>query len=720
MYCFFTEISNFIREKLRTSLELWHIRLINPHADGKVFEWGERNREKYMAKVLLFQATQYEKIPREKRMSRNVSEVEEVHVKYKDLITAKERKCFLRGVAGIGKTSLVEYLALKWARRGFFRDKEGNELFDFLFLIKCRDLEEKSGETIEEFFIRKFGVDPGKLKDHGERILIIVDGIDEDKMLEESIRSDTKLRILLKQDHEFLKKHATIISGRPHIESVLKSVQDQIGEYKRIEVAGLSPIEIDKYIDVTANGNKAAGKKIKQMIRSSANMSALAAIPQYLGTLCGILSMPQEGTKLNIETMTPLCVWTLASFWTHHVQYKGQEAKDFKEKFEDKKVAKLYNEISMISFKLLKEKKINFNEEDFPFINEIFKENQEMFHTFFIKKPSGEKPSYHFEHLTLHEFFAATYCMLNRIEVAEILKLELYEVVRFIGGFIAGKESTDKQNIVKFYIECLENAREEEAKSVQVIQQESACRAVAFFNSVVDYLKGHNRKSEFAQHYAVSLFHEMFENAISGSNQSLACLNIDVVTHFQDVLDYPAFIYYAMPQIELSYLVHFIESLFAIGLQHKLHEITLRIRFSNLENEEILKRLFKSFLFFKNVWFTRCDFTSYPWEMMNHSGSSHLQSHLAHLYIERCEMKEAEFMQLANFIPFAEKVELIELKLSDAICQKMIDDIAKEHDEGRAKLKELKLIFCNVNDAVMKKFKSIKAIDVQFFDERDG
>ena len=685
-------------------LELWNIRLINTKEDGKLFVWSEGKREEYTAELRLLKTkTLSQAMPDEMRMFRNKPKVEESRVNYHELITVENRKCFLRGVAGIGKTSLVEYLALKWARRGLFVDKNGNDLFDFLFLIKCRELEEKNVETIEEFFKRKFAVDPDKLKEHGERVLIIVDGIDEDAKLEGSIKGNTKLQALLKRDHDFLKGHATIISGRPHIESVLNLVQDQVGEYNKIEVAGLSPTEIDKHIDVIANDNKAAAAMIKETIKSSTNMYALAAIPQYLGTLCCIISMQGEGTRFNTEMTTPLYVWTLASFWTQHVQDRGQQGKGFYEKFSNKKVAQLYINISMISFELLRQKKIVFEEEDFPDIKEISEEHQEMFYTFFIKKPSHTKPSYQFEHLTLHEFFAATYCMLNRTEIVDVLDLEWYEVARFIGGFIAAKESPDERNIVKIYMNCLENAKEEDKKSID---------SVTFFNSVLEHFKG---KSEFAQHYALSLFHEMFENASGERLHSLADLNIDIIPRFQDVLGEPAFVYYAMSQIALSDLVHFIESMFSNSLQYKLKEITVRIRFSSLENEETIKKLFKSFLFFKNVWLTGCDFASFPWEMINESGSSPAESQLVHLYVEGCNMSEVEFNELARVIPFAEKVELLYLRLSDANCQEMFDVIKKEHDKKRAKLRELRMVYCDVKDKFIYKFKKLKNMDAHFF-----
>ena len=713
----FTEKSEDNRSQLLEELKSWNIRLLNTNEDDDgVFHWQEKDRAEYTAKLRLLQTkTENQKMPDEMQTFINKPKVEEGCLEYKEVITAKERKCFLRGVAGIGKTSLIEYLALMWAKGELFLEENGNSLFDFLFLIKCRELEEDKAETLEDFFKREFDVDIEKLKYHGKRILIIVDGLDEDAELEKSIGKKTKLRALLKRNNNFLKDHATIITGRPHIESVLNRVQDTIGEYKRIEIAGLTPTEINKHIDVIANDNKAAATKIKVTIHSSPNMLELAAIPQYLGTLCHVIAMQGEGTTMITDTMTPLYVWSLASFWIQHVQHKGHKAQSFYETFSDEKVAKSLINVSWISFELLKKNKIVFKEGEFLDLKQISKEHQEMFNTFFIKKQTHRRPSYQFQHLTLHEFFAATHCMLKKIKVEELLELELYEVVRFIGGFIAAKESTDDENIVKLYIECLENAQEKEEESVQVVQHESGAQVTEFFNSVLEYLKDTKGKSVFAQHYSLSLFHEMFENASGESNQSMANLNIDVITHFQTVLDHPAFIYYAMAQIELSYLVHFIESLFANGFQCKLNEMTLRIRFSSLENEEILKRLFKSFFFFKNVWFTGCNFASYPWEMMNQSGSFPPQSYLSHLYIETCKMEEDEFKQLSYFLPFAEKVELINLELSEANCQQIINAFTKEHDKEKTKSRELVLAFCKMNDGLKNTLKSLKTVDAHFF-----
>ena len=364
-----------------------------------------------------------------------------------------------------------------------------------------------------------------------------------------------------------MKNHATIITDRSHFEFLVDGVEDVIGEYKRIEVIGLSPEEIEKHVDVIAYDNKEIAAKINQMIHSSTNLSALAAIPQYLETICCVTAMQGEGATMSTETMTPLYVWTQASFWTQHVQGKEQQVKDLYKILKDKSTAKFLINLSSISFELLTKNKIRFSQEDIPLIEKISEDNDERFNTFFIELPTQGKPSYHFKHLTLQEFFAATHCMLNRIDIADILELKLYEVVQFIGGFIAAKESSDDDSIVKIYIEYLEEGDKEQEKSIEVGR---------FFNSVLDFLEHLPKgKGELAQHYALSLFHEMFENTSGEKNQSLAGLNIEIIPRFQKVVGDPAFIYYAMSQIEMSYLVHFIDALFVNGLQNKLNEITM-------------------------------------------------------------------------------------------------------------------------------------------------
>ena len=166
----FTEKSSDNRSQLLEELKSWNIRLLNTNDDDDgVFHWQKKDRAEYMANLRLLQTkTENQKMPDEMQTFINKQKVEEGCLEYDEVITAKERKCFLRGVAGIGKTSLIEYLALMWAKGDLFLEENGSSLFDFLFMIKCRELEEDKDETIEDFFKRVFDVDIEKLKYHGK------------------------------------------------------------------------------------------------------------------------------------------------------------------------------------------------------------------------------------------------------------------------------------------------------------------------------------------------------------------------------------------------------------------------------------------------------------------------------------------------------------------------------------------------------------------------
>lgn len=352
-----------------------------------------------------------------------------------------------------------------------------------------------------------------------------------------------------------------------------------------------------------SNKNKEMAEKIKEAINSSTNMSALASIPQYLETLCCVIAIQGKGGS-PIHTMTPLYIWILVSFWIQHVEREDSENKGVYEVFDDETVASFILKLSSISYKLLIENKIVFKKRDFPEIENIVKQNPKMFSIFFTKISRHRKPLYQFKHLTSHEFFAATHCMLNKIEIEDIVQLEMYEVLRFIAGFTAAKELADEDNIVYNYIECLENVLDRTAINYIDVSSESKVvegrneknwkdkegQIEIFFNTVLDCLERLPKgKGECAQHFALNLFHEMFD-----SESNIGNINIDVIPRFQKVVGEPALIFHSMTEIQLNSVVHFIELLKSNQLEGRLNEVTLRIRFATLTNKKTLEALFTS------------------------------------------------------------------------------------------------------------------------------
>ena len=399
---------------------------------NKEFVFRERDRMKFMAKLNVVNS----RIIDEEIAGELQKHLEMLQNKSKDhcigigeIIREEGLCCFIRGIAGVGKTSLVKYINLKWARGEMY-----NDLFDFVFLIKCRELGQVGKATLEEYFEREFGINPESIRNQGNRVLIIIDGIDEVADLEYSLKNNTSLRRLLKKDCAFLPGHSTIITGRPHVESSLKKHQHCVtGEIRVIEITGLTREAVTSYIEVFANGNMEIQSRIKRVIGSSPNIAILSRIPQYLNSLCCILAIEKEG--IEIGKMTPLYVWIFVSFIRQHMLYFDKEPFEI---FEEEKISKFIRTISEIAFALLLDNKIIFAKGDFKVFDDIIENDNEakkMLEVFVIRKKTMFGSSYHFKHLSLHEFFAAVYCYQTNICVLELMRRKLFTVVQFVCGF---------------------------------------------------------------------------------------------------------------------------------------------------------------------------------------------------------------------------------------------------------------------------------------------
>ncbi|XP_057310160.1 nucleotide-binding oligomerization domain-containing protein 2-like [Hydractinia symbiolongicarpus] len=102
----------------------------------------------------------------------------------KDIMQEDDRCVLISGIAGIGKTSLIDQLVLQWAD-----DKVMND-FDFVFKFPCRELNtlisisswaelvlKTLPHTYEGFF--------DELMENSGRVLVIIDGIDEFRYLDD-------------------------------------------------------------------------------------------------------------------------------------------------------------------------------------------------------------------------------------------------------------------------------------------------------------------------------------------------------------------------------------------------------------------------------------------------------------------------------------------------------------------------------------------------------
>lgn len=103
-------------------------------------------------------------------------------IKMSELLNVEDEIVVVRGGAGCGKTSLVEMFAMKWAQGKLNLSCE----FDFIFTFTCREINTflKDISSVDDLFQRKYPdvfetISLRDLKNVADRVLIIIDGVDE-------------------------------------------------------------------------------------------------------------------------------------------------------------------------------------------------------------------------------------------------------------------------------------------------------------------------------------------------------------------------------------------------------------------------------------------------------------------------------------------------------------------------------------------------------------
>ena len=109
----------------------------------------ERERSKFMAELLLVENETLEQmriVDELQGYMKKLDEAGDEAIELEEILTAGCKTSFVRGVPGVGKTSLAEYITLAWAK-GLIYQK-----FKYVFLIKCRDIELCDNRKLNDIF----------------------------------------------------------------------------------------------------------------------------------------------------------------------------------------------------------------------------------------------------------------------------------------------------------------------------------------------------------------------------------------------------------------------------------------------------------------------------------------------------------------------------------------------------------------------------------------
>jgi HEAT repeat protein/V8-like Glu-specific endopeptidase len=376
-----------------------------------------------------------------------------------------QKKFLILGRAGIGKSILCQYIAYQWSQGKMWPGK-----FDALFWVPLRKLQHAhSSETLASFLFRiccqehepsLYPKDIADyLKQNGERILFVLDGLDEVALVEGSLQKGIV--------DELLAFPHWLLTSRPHAAA-------SICTDATIENVGFASKTIDAYIQKSFPDNSQA---IIQTVRQNSIILGLCHIPINIELVCSILQK-SKGNISFIRSMSGLYEELTLILQRRFLDKLGKpsawhwEPEDIEN---DGEISLIFKSLEAVAWEGMREKALffSFNQgamkkiycSSYP-VSEAEKREplfKSMCASGFLQSTGNHTlflhNEYSFLHLTFQEFFAARYLARllhdNPKEgsacIQEVKFNPRYKVVMWFTAGLLRKEGGDFRDLNAFF-----------------------------------------------------------------------------------------------------------------------------------------------------------------------------------------------------------------------------------------------------------------------------
>lgn len=327
------------------------------------------------------------------------------------------KKVLVTGVAGIGKTILVQKMLLD------FGGNRDNLAFDFIIHMTFRDLNLIDKPTnFRQMVLRKnrhLAKELDSILANDNKLLIILDGFDEfrhyrscdvDAFVTEPDEDGEVVEIFgsLIQG-ELLSNASVMLTSRPGaINHIPVSCIDRF-----VVIAGFSLAEVQDFI-LRYFQDSALADRMFAVVSENELMLTLCFIPAFCYIVCCILKESKDLCGESPKTMTDIYVQYLVALLRSHTQARTETFPREQRAGAVQQLSDTVLKLGRLAFQKLMEHQTLFYSSD-PDVAVL--DGCSLVSTFLDKtvaqEPGCTEEVYSFAHLTVQEFFAAVYCAVT-------------------------------------------------------------------------------------------------------------------------------------------------------------------------------------------------------------------------------------------------------------------------------------------------------------------
>ncbi len=341
--------------------------------------------------------------------------------------TMTPKRIFIRGRAGVGKTTLSKKIVYEYMQKGQWRN-----YFDYLLWIPLRRLKGKQNCDLATLFYEIYFYHHPKGQALAKTLEAQINGVAKKKTLfvldgwDEVAQEWGEHEPMFEFMEELLNQPAVLITSRPYVD--LKQAQPMDLE---LETVGFNPQNVTDYLDNPSIVSSSEAEEIKHFTNANPFIQELVNVPIQLDALCyswDEIKRSQQEISGPV-TVTALYQAMINKLWRKDILSLGK--REGGELLTAEKVNALrsasriekwikaeHDCLSALAFKGLQENRIEFAP---PYLDSLIaqleaegvdlpitlEENLKKLSFLHTDDVEQEQRSYHFMHLTFQEFFAA-------------------------------------------------------------------------------------------------------------------------------------------------------------------------------------------------------------------------------------------------------------------------------------------------------------------------